>query len=196
MEAMYLYADGTNKSKAGIFNLLSIISGIGLIIGALVALQWADETKLVIAATAISVCMLSLAMMIAAISGIKEVTVNKAVKSIPMISLLVLSLGGLAAAIAYSMVIMRGAFENLDPMTTNNMFLAMAAGIAGLVTLLTVLLVFVRVTRKKFKSTDLLAVSGAMLLLGSVYAVIGASMLIMRKAFNKVSDNAMAAMLV
>lgn len=196
MEAMYLYADGTNKSKAGIFNLLSIISGVGLIIGALVALQWADETKLVIASTAMSVCMLALAVMISAISGIKEVTVNKAVKTIPMISLLVLSLGGLAAAIAYSMVIMRGAFENLDSTTTNNMFLAMAAGIAGLITLMLVLLVFVRVTRKKFKSKDLLAVSGAMLLLGSVYAVIGASMLIMRKAFNKVSDNAMAAMLV
>lgn len=196
MEAMYLYADGTNKSKAGIFNLLSIISGIGLIIGALVALQWADETKLVIAATAISKCMLSLAVMIAAISGIKEVTVNKAIKSTPMISLLVLSLGGLAAAIAYSMVIMRSAFENLDSTTTSNMFSAMGAGLMGLVTLLTVLLLFVHVTKRYFKSTDLLAVSGSMLLMSSVYAVIGASMLIMRNAFKGTSDNATAAMLV
>lgn len=196
MEAMFLYANGSNKSKAGIFNLLSIISGIGLIIGALVALQWADETKLVIAATAISICMLSLAMMIAAISGIKEVTVNKAVKSIPMISVLVLSLGGLAVAIAYSMVIMRSAFENLDSTTTNNMLYAMGAGLMGLVALLTVLLLFVHVTKRYFKSTDLLAVSGAMLLMSSVYAVIGASMLIMRKAFKGTSANATAAMLI
>lgn len=196
MEAMYLYADGTNKSKAGIFNLLSIISGIGLIIGALVALQWADETKLVIASTAMSVCMLALAVMISAISGIKEVTVNKAIKTIPMISLLVLSLGGLAAAIAYSMVIMRSAFENLDSTTTSNMFSAMGAGLMGLVALLTVLLLFVHVTKRYFKSTDLLAVSGSMLLMSSVYAVIGASMLIMRNAFKGTSANATAAMLI
>ena len=196
MEAMYLYSNGSNKSKAGIFNLLSIISGIGLIIGALVALQWADETKLVIAATAMSVCMLALAVMISAISGIKEVTVNKAIKTIPMISLLVLSLGGLAAAIAYSMVIMRSAFENLDPTTTNNMFLAMGAGLMGLIDLMLVLLLFVHVTKDYFESTDLLAVSGAMLMMSSVYAVIGASLLVMRKAFSGASANAVAAMLI
>ena len=184
-------------SKASLWNLLMLISGIGLIIAALVALQWADETKLVIGATAMAVSMLSLAMLVAAISSIDERAIRASKKNMPMIAVVIIALGGLVAAIASTFLILRKSFEGLGPEDSKGIIATFAAIVVAIELMFITTLALIKFIRKYLKddTNSLLIISGSMLMMAAVFDVIGASFLIMRKAFSGTNLGSIVAML-
>lgn len=86
------------NGAANIMTIVGLITSMGLIIAALIALQFADEEKLIIAATSISICVLALSMLMAAMSSMPAGNVNKYTKSALAMIGMIAAIGGLFAA--------------------------------------------------------------------------------------------------
>ena len=91
------------NGAANIMTIVGLITSMGLIIAALIALQFADEEKLVIAATSISICVLALSMLMAAMSSMPAGNANRYAKSALAMIGLVAAIGGLFAAVVVAL---------------------------------------------------------------------------------------------
>ena len=91
------------QGVAGIMTIVGLISTMGLIIAALIALQFADEEKLVIAATAITICTLAVSMLMAAMSAMPAGNITRYAKTATMLIGLVVSIGAVFAAIVIAL---------------------------------------------------------------------------------------------
>ena len=86
------------NGAANIMTIVGLITSMGLIIAALIALQFADEEKLVIGATSIAICVLALSMLMAAMSSMPAGNANRYAKSALAMIGLIAAIGGLFAA--------------------------------------------------------------------------------------------------
>lgn len=121
----------TKPPGKSLFNIVALLSGLGLIIAALIALQFADEVKLVIAATGISICMLALAMVIASISAIPTGTIKQVQKTVLMFIPLLVAIGALVAALVVSMV-----YAKDVPESTMKTFALSIGGLVGVMAII------------------------------------------------------------
>lgn len=91
------------NGAANIMTIVGLITSMGLIIAALIALQFADEEKLILAATAISICVLAMSMLMAAMSSMPPGNANRYAKSALAMVGLIAALGGLFAAAVFAL---------------------------------------------------------------------------------------------
>lgn len=119
------------QGAAGIMTIVGLISTMGLIIAALIALQFADEEKLVIAATAITICTLAVSMLMAAMSAMPAGNINRYAKTATMLIGLIVSIGAVFAAA----VIALNQSKDIPTQTMWAFGLSMAAllGVIGLI---------------------------------------------------------------
>ena len=87
------------NGAANIMTIVGLITSMGLIIAALIALQFADEEKLVIAATSIAICVLAMSMLMAAMSSMPAGNANRYAKTALAMIGLIAAIGGLFAAV-------------------------------------------------------------------------------------------------
>lgn len=85
------------NGAANIMTIVGLITSMGLIIAALIALQFADEEKLVIGATSIAICVLAMSMLMAAMSSMPAGNVNKYTKAALAMIGMIAAIGGLFA---------------------------------------------------------------------------------------------------
>ncbi len=86
------------NGAANIMTIVGLITSMGLIIAALIALQFADEEKLVIGATSIAICVLAMSMLMAAMASMPAGNANRYAKSALAMIGLIAAIGGLFAA--------------------------------------------------------------------------------------------------
>ncbi len=91
------------NGAANIMTIVGLITSMGLIIAALIALQFADEEKLVIGAISISICVLALSMLMAAMSSMPAGNANRYAKSALAMIGLIAAIGGLFAAVVIAL---------------------------------------------------------------------------------------------
>lgn len=124
-------AKNTRPPGKSLFNVIALLSGLGLVIAALIALQFADQEKLVIAAISLSICMLSLAMVVAAISSIPAGTITLAYKTALTFIPLLVAVGALVATVVAALY-----FTKDVPESTMKTFGISIGGLIGLIAII------------------------------------------------------------